>query len=131
MRPTVSIVGLPNVGKSTFFNRLIGEREAIVHDAEGVTRDRHYGDAFWNGVNFTVIDTGGYLPDDMDVIITGVREQVHIAIEESDVILFVVDTVTGIHPIYLAVAVLLRRQEMPVNALANKSDNDKLIMIAI
>lgn len=130
MNPTVSIVGRPNVGKSTFFNRLIGEREAIVHDAEGVTRDRHYGDAFWNGVNFTVIDTGGYLPDDVDVIITGVREQVHIAIEESDVILFVVDTVTGIHPIDQAVADLLRRQEKPVIVVANKADNEQRILNA-
>jgi len=130
MNPTVSIVGRPNVGKSTFFNRLIGEREAIVHDAEGVTRDRHYGDAFWNGVNFTVIDTGGYLPDDMDVIITGVREQVHIAIEESDVILFVVDTVTGVHPIDQAVADLLRRQEKPVIVVANKADNEQRILNA-
>src|SRR5690625_7316816 len=120
MNQTVSIVGRPNVGKSTFFNRLIGEREAIVHDAEGVTRDRHYGDAFWNGVNFTVIDTGGYLPDDMDVIITGVREQVHIAIEEADVILCGVDTVTGVHPIGQAVDDLRRIQAEAVHVVANK-----------
>lgn len=130
MNPTVSIVGRPNVGKSTFFNRLIGEREAIVHDAEGVTRDRHYGDAFWNGVTFRVIDTGGYLPDDMDVIVRGVREQVHIAMEESDLILFVVDTVTGIHPIDEAVANLLRRQEKPVIVVANKADNEQRMLNA-
>lgn len=125
MNPTVSIVGRPNVGKSTFFNRLIGSRDAIVHDEYGVTRDRHYGQSFWNGVTFTVIDTGGYLPDDMNVIVQGIREQVHIAIEESDLILFVVDVVHGVHPLDQSVAQLLREQDKPAILVVNKSDNEQ------
>jgi len=125
MNPTVSIVGRPNVGKSTLFNRLIGRRDAIVHDEYGVTRDRHYGQSFWNGVTFTVIDTGGYLPDDMNVIVQGIREQVHIAIEESDLILFVVDVVHGVHPLDQSVAQLLREQDKPVILVVNKSDNEQ------
>ncbi|MEX1062047.1 MAG: GTPase, partial [Balneolaceae bacterium] len=125
MNPTVSIVGRPNVGKSTLFNRLIGERDAIVYDEYGVTRDRHYGESFWNGVNFTLIDTGGYLPDDMNVIVRGVREQVHIAMEESDLILFIVDVETGIHPLDQSVAKLLRQQEKPVMLVVNKADNEQ------
>lgn len=125
MNPTVSIVGRPNVGKSTLFNRLVGRRDAIVHDEFGVTRDRHYGQSFWNGVIFTVIDTGGYLPDDMNVIVRGIREQVHIAIEESDLILFVVDVVHGVHPLDQSVAQLLREQDKPVILVVNKSDNEQ------
>ncbi len=124
MTPTVSIVGRPNVGKSTLFNRLIGRRKAIVHDQSGVTRDRHYGESFWNGRNFSVIDTGGYLPSEGDVISDGVREQVHLAIDESDVILFVVDTETGISSLDKAVAALLRRQNKPVLLVVNKCDNE-------
>ncbi len=125
MLPTVSIVGRPNVGKSTLFNRLIGQRQAIVHDEYGVTRDRHYGESFWNGKSFQVIDTGGYLPDEMNVIVSGIREQVHIAISESDVILFVVDTTDGINTLDESVAEILRRQSKPVIVVANKSDNER------
>ena len=125
MLPTVSIVGRPNVGKSTLFNRLIGQRQAIVHDEYGVTRDRHYGESFWNGKPFQVIDTGGYLPDEMNVIVSGIREQVHIAISESDVILFVVDTAEGINTLDESVAEILRRQSKPVIVVANKSDNER------
>ncbi len=125
MLPVVSIVGRPNVGKSTIFNRLIGSRKAIVDDQYGVTRDRHYGESFWNGREFTVIDTGGYLPDETDVMIKGIREQVHIAIEESDVILFVVDTEGGITSLDQSVANLLRQQEKPVLLVANKADNQE------
>lgn len=125
MLPTVSIVGRPNVGKSTLFNRLIGQRQAIVHDEYGVTRDRHYGESFWNGKSFQVIDTGGYLPDEMNVIVSGIREQVHIAIAESDVILFVVDTSDGINTLDESVAEILRRQRKPVVVVANKSDNER------
>ncbi|MEX2435953.1 MAG: ribosome biogenesis GTPase Der [Balneolaceae bacterium] len=131
MNPTVSIVGRPNVGKSTLFNRLIGRRKAIVHDEYGVTRDRHYGDSYWNGRNFSVIDTGGYLPDEADVIISGIREQVHIAIEESDVILFVVDTESGINTLDKSVADVLRRQDKPVLLVVNKSDNEQKAMEAV
>ncbi|MEX0906286.1 MAG: ribosome biogenesis GTPase Der [Balneolaceae bacterium] len=131
MNPTVSIVGRPNVGKSTLFNRLIGRRKAIVHDEYGVTRDRHYGESYWNGRDFSLIDTGGYLPDDPNVITAGVREQVHLAIEEADVILFVVDTKTGINTLDESVAEVLRRQEKPVLLVVNKSDNEQKAMEAV
>jgi GTP-binding protein len=125
MLPVVSIVGRPNVGKSTIFNRLVGSRKAIVDDQYGVTRDRHYGESFWNGREFTVIDTGGYQPDSTDVMVEGIREQVFIALEESDVILFVVDTETGITSLDQAVANLLRQQQKPVLLVANKADNQE------
>jgi len=131
MLPTVSIVGRPNVGKSTLFNRLIGERQAIVHDEYGVTRDRHYGESYWNGRDFTVIDTGGYLPDEMGVIVEGIREQVHIAIDESDVILFVVDVEHGINTLDKSVAQILRKQKKPVLVVVNKSDNERRTMDAV
>lgn len=131
MSSTVSIVGRPNVGKSTLFNRLIGRRKAIVHDEYGVTRDRHYGESFWNGKNFSVIDTGGYLPDESDAITSGIREQVHLAIEESDVILFIVDTETGIHPLDQAVSEVLRKQDKPVLLVVNKCDNEEKRMEAV
>lgn len=125
MLPVVSIVGRPNVGKSTLFNRLIGKRKAIVHDFSGVTRDRHYGTAFWNDTDFTVIDTGGYVPDDDDVMLAGIREQVHIAIEESAAIIFVVDVETGITDLDQALAAILRQQEKPVFLIVNKADNEE------
>lgn len=131
MPATVSIVGRPNVGKSTLFNRLIGRRKAIVHDEYGVTRDRHYGESFWNGKNFSVIDTGGYLPDESDAISSGIREQIHLAIDESDVILFVVDTETGVHPLDQSVAEILRKQETPVLLVVNKCDNEQKRMEAV
>ena len=125
MLPVVSIVGRPNVGKSTIFNRLIGERRAIVHDEYGVTRDRHYGESYWNGRDFTVIDTGGYLPDNMDVMVVGIREQVHIALEESDIILFVVDVESGTNTLDKSVANLLRQQKKPILIITNKADNEE------
>ncbi|MEX0894714.1 MAG: ribosome biogenesis GTPase Der [Balneolaceae bacterium] len=128
MNSIVSIVGRPNVGKSTLFNRMVGSRDAIVHDEFGVTRDRHYGETFWNGLNFTVIDTGGYLPDEMDVIYQGVREQANIAMEESDLILFVVDTADGVNPLDESVAQILREQEKPVLLVVNKADNEHRMM---
>ncbi len=124
MLPVVSIVGRPNVGKSTLFNRLIGERKAIVHDVSGVTRDRHYGESFWGGREFSVIDTGGYVPNDSDVMMQGIREQVHLAMDESDVILFTVDVETGISDLDKSIADLLRRQSRPVILVANKADNE-------
>lgn len=125
MLPVVSIVGRPNVGKSTIFNRLIGSRKAIVDDQYGVTRDRHYGESFWNGRDFNVIDTGGYLPNEKGEMFQGIREQIHIAIEESDVILFVVDTEAGITSLDQSVAQLLRQEEKPVLLVANKADNEE------
>ncbi len=130
MLPVVSIVGRPNVGKSTLFNRLVGKRKAIVHDEYGVTRDRHYGETFWNGRDFTVIDTGGYLPNEMNVMVVGIREQVHIALEESDVILFVVDVKDGINTLDKSVANLLRQQDKPVVFVSNKADNEERRMNA-
>ncbi|MEX1011246.1 MAG: ribosome biogenesis GTPase Der [Balneolaceae bacterium] len=130
MNPTVSIVGRPNVGKSTLFNRLTGRQDAIVHDAYGVTRDRHYGESFWNGRTFTVIDTGGYLPEDMDVIYRGVREQADIAMQESDVILFVTDAVSGVTPLDESLLEMLRKETKPVLLVVNKADNDGRTMAA-
>ncbi|MEX0685956.1 MAG: ribosome biogenesis GTPase Der [Balneolales bacterium] len=123
MLPVVAIVGRPNVGKSTFFNRLIGERQAIVHDQTGVTRDRHYGESYWNNRDFTLIDTGGYLPERGNVIVDGIREQIEIAILEADVIIFLVDVVQGITDLDQAVASILRKQNKPVLVVANKADN--------
>lgn len=125
MLPIVSVVGRPNVGKSTLFNRLIGRRKAIVHDFSGVTRDRHYGESFWGDREFTIIDTGGYVPDDKDVMLTGIREQVKLALEESSVTLFVVDVETGISDIDMAVAQVLRQHGKNVIIVANKADNEQ------
>ncbi len=130
MLPVVAIVGRPNVGKSTLFNRLLGERQAIVHDESGVTRDRHYGESFWNGRDFTIIDTGGYLSGKADAIVKGIRTQVELAVQEADVIVFVVDVLQGITSEDDAVAHLLRRQEKPVLLAVNKSDNMEKTMQA-
>ena len=92
---TVAIAGRPNVGKSTLFNRLLEQRKAIVDNISGVTRDRQYGVADWNGKNFNVIDTGGFVPDSEDIFETEIRKQVKIAIDESDAIIFMVDAATG------------------------------------
>ncbi len=138
MKPLVAIVGRPNVGKSTFFNRMIGERVAIVEDMPGTTRDRIYGDTDWNGREFTLIDTGGLeLGSDIPVgqvgldgqpgdIIKRVRAQAELAIEEADVIIFMVDAQAGITAADDEVADLLRRTQKPVILTANKSDNTKL-----
>lgn len=130
MFPVVSIVGRPNVGKSTLFNRLIGSRKAVVHETYGVTRDRHYGTSEWNGREFSVIDTGGYMPEESDVITKAIREQVHIALDESDLILFTVDVKSGITSLDRSVANLLRPQEKPVLLVANKADNQQRILEA-
>jgi len=122
----VAIVGRPNVGKSTLFNRLTGHRKAIVDDHSGVTRDRHYGVSDWNGMEFTVIDTGGFVPDSDDVFEKAIREQVHIAMEEASVLLFVVDAISEIHPLDTEFANILRRTKKPVILVVNKVDNDTL-----
>lgn len=126
MSRIVAIVGRPNVGKSTIFNRLTGERKAIVDDVSGVTRDRHYGTSEWNGIEFTVIDTGGFVPESEDVFESAIREQVHIAIEEASLLLFVVDVQSDVHPLDEEFAQILRRSRKPVLLVVNKVDNDRL-----
>ena len=117
----VAIVGRPNVGKSTLFNRLTGRRKAIVDDHSGVTRDRHYGVSDWNGMEFTVIDTGGFVPDSTDVFEKAIREQVHIAIEEASVLLFVVDAISEMHPLDQEFANILRRTKKTRNLSCKQS----------
>ena len=111
--PLVAIVGRPNVGKSTLFNRLTRSRASIVHDEPGVTRDRVYGRAFWSDREFSVIDTGGFVPNSADRFEEAIREQVMIAIEEADALLFVVDTTTGITDLDDSMAEMLRLLERP------------------
>lgn len=123
MSYTVAIVGRPNVGKSTFFNRLLEQRKAIVDDESGVTRDRQYGVADWNGKSFNVIDTGGFVPGSSDVFEVEIRKQVGIAMEEANAILFMVDVATGITDLDEAMADLLRRATKPVYLVVNKVDN--------
>ncbi|MEM6803436.1 MAG: ribosome biogenesis GTPase Der [Bacteroidota bacterium] len=125
MRGIVAIIGRPNVGKSTLFNRLIEERKAIVDDMSGVTRDRNYGEAEWNGVEFKVIDTGGYVSGSEDIFEAAIREQVHIAMEEADVLIFVLDTRMGITPLDRTFAQLLRKSPKKIIVAANKVDSSK------
>jgi len=127
---TVAIVGRPNVGKSTFFNRMLEERKAIVEDIPGVTRDRQYGVADWNGKNFNVIDTGGFVPDTIDVFETEIRKQVKIAIEEANAIIFMTDVVIGIADLDESMADLLRRSTKPVFLVVNKVDNHERMLEA-
>ncbi len=121
----VAIVGRPNVGKSTFFNRLIQRREAIVDAVSGVTRDRHYGKSEWNGKEFTVIDTGGYVVGSDDIFEAEIDKQVELAIDEADAIIFMVDVESGVTGMDEEVADLLRRSEKPVLVAVNKVDNNK------
>jgi GTP-binding protein len=121
----VAIVGRPNVGKSTLFNRLTEAPTTIVHDEPGVTRDRVYGDSVWNGVEFDVVDTGGFVPQSDVQYLGAIREQVMIAVDEADAILFVTDVVTGVTDIDESVADLLRKAAKPVFVVANKADNEK------
>ena len=123
MSNIVAIVGRPNVGKSTLFNRLTESREAIVDETSGVTRDRNYGKAIWNGVEFSVIDTGGYVRHSDDIFEEEIRKQVHLAIEESDVILFLVDVLNGLTDLDDAVAEILRKSAKKIFLIANKVDN--------
>lgn len=119
----VAIVGRPNVGKSTLFNRMVGMRQAIVDDVAGVTRDRHYGRCEWCGREFSVVDTGGYTTDSEDMFESAIREQVQIAIDEADVIMFMVEASTGITDYDAAIADVLRRTKKPVVLCVNKVDN--------
>ncbi|MFO7939530.1 MAG: ribosome biogenesis GTPase Der [Bacteroidales bacterium] len=121
----VSIVGRPNVGKSTLFNRLTGTKQAIVDEISGVTRDRLYGKANWNGKDFSVIDTGGYVTNSDDVFEEEIKKQVNIAIEEAELILFVVDVTTGITDLDEAVAQMLRKTNKKVMLVVNKVDSNE------
>jgi GTPase len=123
MSYTVAIVGRPNVGKSTFFNRLLEQRKAIVDDISGVTRDRQYGVTEWNGKSFNLVDTGGFVPDSSDMFETEIRKQVRIAMEEANAIIFMVDVATGITDLDDAMADMLRRTPKPVYVVVNKVDN--------
>ncbi|MGB0930488.1 MAG: ribosome biogenesis GTPase Der [Chitinophagales bacterium] len=127
---TVAIVGRPNVGKSTMFNRLIGERASIVDDISGVTRDRKYGISVWNGKTFNVIDTGGFVPNSNDIFEKAIRDQVAIAIEEASLIVFVVDVLTGITDLDDSMTHLLRRSDKAVIVAVNKVDNNRRILDA-
>ena len=127
---TVAIVGRPNVGKSTFFNRLLEQRKAIVEDIPGVTRDRQYGIADWNGKNFYVIDTGGFVPESEDVFEREIRKQVQVAVDEASAILFVVDAATGMTDLDDSMADLLRRSTKPVFLVVNKVDNNERLLEA-
>ena len=119
----IAIVGRPNVGKSTLFNRLVQRREAIVDSVSGVTRDRHYGKSEWNGKEFSVIDTGGYVVGSDDIFEGEIRKQVQLAIEEADIIVFVVDVEQGITPMDAEVAKILRQVKKPLIMAVNKVDN--------
>ncbi len=121
--PVTAIVGRPNVGKSTLFNRLVGERKAITEAISGVTRDRHYAKADWAGREYSVIDTGGIVADSNDVFEKAIKTQAELAIDEADVILFLIDVTAGVHPLDQEVAVMLRRSGKKVLLLANKTDN--------
>lgn len=128
MSYTVAIVGRPNVGKSTFFNRMLEQRKAIVDDISGVTRDRQYGIAEWTGKTFNVVDTGGFVPDSNDVFEREIRKQVLIALEEANAIIFMCDVATGITNLDEAMADILRRSTKPVYLVINKVDNhDRLL----
>jgi GTP-binding protein len=122
-RPTVAIVGRPNVGKSTLFNRILGGRPAIVSEQPGTTRDRHFGDADWQGRRFWVVDTGGLLPESEDSMDRAIRRQVEFALDEADVVVFVVDGREGLNPVDRAIADRLRKAGRPVLLAVNKLDN--------
>ena len=123
----VAIVGRPNVGKSTLFNRLVGQRQAIVDETAGTTRDRHYGKTDWNGKEFSIIDTGGYAVNTDDIFEEEIRRQVLLAIDEADLILFMVEVKTGITDLDMMMADVLRRSEKKVFVVCNKVDNYDLI----
>lgn len=130
MSRIVAIVGRPNVGKSTLFNRLTEGREAIVDEVSGVTRDRNYGKANWNGIDFSVIDTGGYVERSEDIFEGEINRQVLLAIEESDVIIFLTDVTVGIHELDLSVANMLRKVNKKVILAVNKVDNNERLFDA-
>ena len=122
-KPTVAIVGRPNVGKSTLFNRIVGGRRAIVSERPGTTRDRHFGDAEWQGRSFWVVDTGGLVPGSEESMDRAIRQQVEVALEEADVVVFVVDGRDGLNPVDAAIAERLRTAQRPVVLAVNKLDD--------
>lgn len=122
-KPTVAIVGRPNVGKSTFFNYIVGKRISIVEDTPGVTRDRIYAEANWRGIDFTIVDTGGIEPESEDVILSQMREQADIAVSIADVILFITDVKQGITAADRDIALMLKKSKKPVILICNKADN--------
>ncbi|MEO7961929.1 MAG: ribosome biogenesis GTPase Der [Ginsengibacter sp.] len=130
MSYTVAITGRPNVGKSTFFNRMLGQRKAIVDDISGVTRDRQYGVADWAGKNFNLIDTGGFVANSDDVFEREIRKQVHIAVEEANAVVFICDVSTGITSLDQEMAGMLRRSSKPVYLVVNKVDNHTRLLEA-
>lgn len=130
MSKIAAIVGRPNVGKSTLFNRMTESRAAIVNEESGVTRDRHYGKSTWNGVDFSVVDTGGFVENSDDVFESEINRQVRLAISEADVIIFMVDVETGIHDLDKAVAEMLRKVQKKVILVINKVDNNKRLLDA-
>jgi GTP-binding protein len=123
MSHILAIVGRPNVGKSTLFNRIVGSRDAIVHDEPGVTRDRHYASTEWAGKSFTVIDTGGFVPDSEDIFEQAIREQAEIAIAEASSVIFLVDATAGVTMLDQEVANILRKSKKKIHLVVNKVDN--------
>lgn len=130
MSKIAAIVGRPNVGKSTLFNRMTESRAAIVNEESGVTRDRHYGKVIWNGVDFSVVDTGGFVENSDDVFESEINRQVKLAISEADVIIFMVDVEEGIHELDRSVAAMLRKVQKKVITVVNKVDNNKRLLDA-
>ena len=126
-KPIIAIVGRPNVGKSTFVNRLVGRRQSIVDDRPGVTRDRIYFDVEWQNKPFTVIDTGGIIPGDEDEIMLSIYDQAKIACEEADKIIFLVDGMEGVTPVDTDIANILRQSNKPVFLAVNKVDSHNQI----
>ncbi|HMW32869.1 MAG TPA: ribosome biogenesis GTPase Der [bacterium] len=124
--PVVTIVGRPNVGKSTLFNRIIGRQDAIVDGTPGVTRDRHYEIAEWRGKNFILIDTGGFIPDSHDLINTAIREQAQLAIDESDLVILLIDAVSQLSTTEMKIADVLKRSKKTSLLIVNKVDNEKV-----
>ena len=122
-KPTVAIIGRPNVGKSTFFNYIVGSRISIVEDTPGVTRDRIYAETNWRGRTFTVVDTAGIEPKSEDIIISQMREQAKIAVEIADVIVFLTDIKQGVTATDEEIAVMLKKSKKPVILVCNKADN--------
>lgn len=127
MNPILAIVGQPNVGKSTFFNRLVGYRKAIIHSESGVTRDKNYGISDWNGINFSVIDTGGYINISNNIFEIEIQKQIFIAIQEANLVLFIVDVNSGLTSLDNEIAKLLRSSKKRIFLMINKVDNSKLL----